>query len=101
MIPDRRLVIGHSLGDGFYFNFKDWKAVSDAEIELLASEMRKIVSEELDIEYVTLSLQDAVKVLSDKGYLDAVRLIKSMNRPSVDMYRIRDYYNIAYEPIVR
>jgi len=100
VIPERRLVIGHSLGDGFYFNFKDWKAVSDEEIELLASEMRKIVSEELDIEYVTLSLQDAVKVLSDKGYLDAVRLIKSMNRPSVDMYRIRDYYNIAYEPIV-
>ena len=100
VIPQRQLVIGHSLGDGFYFNFKDWKKVSDKEIELLSSKMKELVSEAHEIERVTLSIQEAVKVLSDKGYKDAVSLIKSMNRPLVDMYRIRDYYNIAYEPIV-
>lgn len=100
VIPQRQLVIGHSLGDGFYFNFKDWKKVSDKEIELLSSKMKELVSEAHEIERVSLSIQEAVKVLSKKGYKDAVSLIKSMNRPLVDMYRIRDYYNIAYEPIV-
>ena len=99
MIPKRQLVIGHSLGDGFYFNFKDWKKVSDKEIELLSSKMKQLVCESQEIERVTLSIQDAVKVFSKQGYNDAVSLIKSMNRPSVDMYRIGDYYNIAYEPI--
>ena len=100
VIPKRQLVIGHSLGDGFYFNFKDWKKVSDKEIELLSTKMKQLVCESQEIERVTLSIQDAVKVFSKQGYKDAVSLIKSMNRPSVDMYRIGDYYNIAYEPIV-
>ncbi len=100
VLPNRHLVIGHSLGDGFYFNFADNKTVSDHEIELLISEMRKLVSEALDIDYVTLTSQEAAKVLSAQGYDDAVLLIRSMSRPSVDMYRVRDYYNIAYEPIV-
>lgn len=100
VIPERQLVIGHSLGDGFYFNFKDWKKISEKEINLLSSKMKDLVSEAHEIERVTLSIQDAVKVLTEQGYKDAVSLIKSMNRPSVDMYRIDDYYNIAYEPIV-
>ena len=100
VIPDRQLVIGHSLGDGFYFNFKDWKKISNKEIELLSDKMKELVSQSHEIERVTLSIQEAVKVFSKQGYKDAVSLIKSMNRPMVDMYRIRDYYNIAYEPIV-
>ncbi len=100
VLPNRHLIIGHSLGDGFYFNFDDNKAVSDAEIELLSNEMRKLVSMALDIDYVSLSCQDAANVLSAQGYEDAVMLIKSMSRPYVGMYRIRDYYNVAYEPIV-
>ena len=100
VLPKRHLVIGHSLGDGFYFNFNDNMSISDEEIELLISEMKKIVSAALDIDYVSLTSQEAMKNLSAQGYDDAVLLIKSMSRPSVDMYKVRDYYNIAYEPIV-
>lgn len=100
VLPKRHLVIGHSLGDGFYFNFNDNKTISDEEIDLLISEMKKIVAAALDIDYVTLTSQDARKMLSAQGYDDAVLLIKSMNRPSVNMYKVCDYYNIAFEPIL-
>ncbi|MBR4427322.1 MAG: nucleoside kinase, partial [Spirochaetales bacterium] len=48
VLPKRHLVIGHSLGDGFYFNFNDNKTISDEEIDLLISEMRKIIAAALD-----------------------------------------------------
>ena len=100
VLPDRNLVIGHSLGDGFYFDFKDGKRVTEKEVEDISACMRKLVSKALDIEYVTLSNKDAIKALGKQGYEDAVMLIRSMNRPYIDMYKIGDYYHVAYEPIV-
>ncbi|MCR5442124.1 MAG: nucleoside kinase, partial [Sphaerochaetaceae bacterium] len=100
LYPKRKLVIGHSLGDGFYFNFEDGIPTDGKDIKALSEKMCELVSQALDIDYVTLSSQDAIKVLNKQGYKDAVMLIKSMSRPSVQMYKIQDYYNIAYEPIV-
>lgn len=99
LFKDRKLVIGHSLGDGFYFNFEKGKASED-DVKAIEKKMKELVEQALEIEYVTLSNQDAIKVLEKQGYHDAVLLIKSNSRPSVDMYKVNDYYNIAYEPIV-
>ena len=100
VFPKRRLVIGHSLGDGFFFNYEDGKETGVEQIEALNAKMRELVQQALDIEYVTLSVQDAIRSLKKQGFEDAVLLLQSMNEPSVDLYKIQDYYHIAYEPIV-
>ena len=100
VFPKRRLVIGHSLGDGFFFNYEDGKDTDNDQIEALSSKMRELVEQKLDIEYVSLSNQDAIKALKKQGYEDSVLLLKSMNVPSVDLYKLQDYYQVAFEPIV-
>ena len=100
VFPKRRLVIGHSLGDGFFFNFEDGKETDTDQIEALSSKMKELVDQHLDIEYVSLANQDAIRALKRQGFEDAVLLLKSMNEPSVNLYKIQDYYHIAYEPIV-
>ena len=100
VFPKRRLVIGHSLGDGFFFNYEDGKDTDKDQIEALSSKMRELVEQKLDIEYVSLSNQDAIKALKKQGYEDSVLLLKSMNVPSVDLYKLQDYYQVAFEPIV-
>ena len=100
VFPKRRLVIGHSLGDGFFFNYEDAKDTDKDQIEALSAKMKELVEQKLDIEYVSLSNQDAIKALKKQGYGDAVLLLKSMNVPSVDLYKLQEYYQIAYEPIV-
>ena len=100
VFPKRRLVIGHSLGDGFFFNYEDGKDTGKDQIEALSSKMRELVEQKLDIEYVSLSNQDAIKALKKQGYEDSVLLLKSMNVPSVDLYKLQDYYQVAFEPIV-
>ena len=100
VFPKRRLVIGHSLGDGFFFNYEDAKDTDKDQIEALSAKMKELVEQKLDIEYVSLSNQDAIKALKKQGYEDAVLLLKSMNVPSVDLYKLQEYCQIAYEPIV-
>ena len=100
VFPRRRLVIGHSLGDGFYFDYEDGKGISDEDVERITERMKELVQQSLEISYVSLSCQDAVKKLSRQGFEDAVMLLRSMNKPHVNLYRVKDYYHLAYEPIV-
>ena len=99
VFPGRRLKIGHSLGDGFFFNYEDGRGTDDEQIGQLAAKMKELVDKELDINYVSLSGQDAIAKLRKQGFDDAVLLLQSVNMPSVNMYNIRDYYHVAYEPI--
>ncbi len=99
VFPDRRLVIGHSLGDGFYFYYEDEKETTDDQIGLLAAKMHELVDLALPINYLTLSSQDAMRILAKQGFEDAVHLLQSRNNPSVNLYKIQSYYHIAYEPI--
>lgn len=98
VFPARRLVIGHSLGNGFFFDFVDGR-ISQADIDALSEKMRALVSENIPIVYDEVSNQEAISLLSTQGFDDAVMLLKSRNEPSVNVYRIRDYCHIAYEPI--
>ena len=99
VFPKRRLKIGHSLGDGFYFSYEDEKGTDDEQISQLIRKMTELVGQALEIGYVTLSGQEAKKKLENQGFDDAVLLLDSINSSSVDMYNIQDYYHIAYEPI--
>lgn len=99
VFPSRRLVIGHSLGDGFYFNFEDGKDTNDEEIGLLSAKMHELVEQALPIQYMTFSSQEAMRILARQGFEDAVLLLQSRNNPSVNLYKIQNYYHIAYEPI--
>ena len=100
VFPRRRLVIGHSLGDGFYFDYEDGKRIYDEDVARITERMKELVEQSLEIGYVSLSCQDAVKKLSRQGFEDAVLLLRSMNKPHVNLYRVKDYYHLAYEPIV-
>jgi uridine kinase len=99
LFPRRRLKIGHSLGDGFYFNYEGDKAIDDAQIQKLTEKMRELVDQALEITSVSVSLQEAITRLKKQGYDDAVLLLQETNKSYVDMYRIQDYYHISYEPI--
>ena len=100
VFPRRRLVIGHSLGDGFFFDYEDGRSITDEQVSHIADRMRDLVEKKLDISYVSLSNQDAIKQLSGQGFEDAVMLLRTTNEPYVNLYKVRDYYHIAYEPIV-
>lgn len=99
LYPERRLVIGHSLGDGFYFNYKEGEASAE-QVRALSDKMRELVEQAIPIDYDSLSNEEAMSILKTQGFDDAVMLLKSRNNPCANVYRILDYCHIAYEPIV-
>ena len=96
VFPKRRLVIGHSLGDGFFFNYEDGKDTGKEEIEALSAKMRELVQSELSIDYVTLSVQNAIRALKKQGFEDAVLLLQSRRRVLIPQKKQLDYLFILH-----
>ncbi len=99
--PDRTLVIGHSLGDGYYFSFSDDEAVTDEECLTIERKMREIVKEAKAIEYVALSGEEAERTFTSLGRSDTSLLLSSRNDSFTYIYRLSGYAQVSYEPLVQ
>ncbi len=99
--PERALVIGHSLGDGYYFSFSDDGAVSDEECRTIEKKMREIVNDAKRIEYVALSGEEAERTFRTLGRSDTSLLLSSRNDSFTYIYRLDGYAQVSYEPLVQ
>ncbi len=100
VFPDRRLVIGHSLGSSFYFRFDDGSRDIDADVCVIEKKMRELVSMKLSIEFCSVPFKEAINFFSINGNRTTVMLLACINTPDVNVYKTGDYCDIAYEPIV-
>ncbi|HKL59507.1 MAG TPA: nucleoside kinase [Sphaerochaeta sp.] len=100
LYPSRRLVIGHSLGDGYYFSFDDELTLQSDDIETIATTMRALVDQDLPIEEVVLPYEEAMTYFKENHFEQAASLIATHNEPVVELYRLQGYLDISYEPLL-
>ena len=55
LYPETKLAIGPSIADGFYYDMDREGGFTDADLEKIEAEMKKIVKENLKLETFTLS----------------------------------------------
>lgn len=100
IFPERKLVIGHSLGDGYYFSFEDDEDISEVDVKRIKEKMIELVSSSSDIEYKALSGEEAIKTFKDRGMYNTSLLLSSRNDSFTYVYSLASYYQVSYEPLV-
>ncbi len=100
LFPDRHLIIGHSLGDGFYYYFEGRASVEDEDIDLLQQKMQHIVQKALPIERRVLSYEEILTYVSKSGLTATEKLLNFRNEPKVPVYTCDGYVDLSYEPLV-
>ena len=55
LYPEYQLLVGHSLGYGYYYTFRNVNKISAADIALIEEEMRRMVQQDIPIETDTIS----------------------------------------------
>ncbi len=100
LFPERRLVIGHALGDGFYFNYDGKYSLDKRDVTLLANKMEELVEANLPITSEMVSYEDAMAHFKKKEYLSTTLLLEYNNEPKVKLYRCKDFLDITYEPLL-
>ncbi|HEQ71266.1 MAG TPA: nucleoside kinase, partial [Spirochaetia bacterium] len=100
VFPDRRLVIGHSLGKGYYYEYDRQPPVTEAERAALEEALHALVREDLPIERVNLAYAEAVDHFKRYNQPDTVLLLEHRNDAKIPVTLCGGYIDIFHGPLV-
>jgi uridine kinase len=100
LFPDRRLVIGHSLGEGYYYYFDGIPDVTSADIEKMSEHMAGLVDADLPIKHEEISYGDAIRYFKARHQPYTALLLKYCHGPTIPVYQCGDHIDLAYGPLV-
>ena len=100
LFPDRKLVIGHSLGPGYYFDFDGDEELTENEIKLIEEEMLNEVKENKPINRESINYQDALEYFKKNGRMDKYKLISGLNMSKLSIYCCDDFFQVIDLPLV-
>jgi len=99
LFPDVKLAIGPSIANGFYYDFDSDKTFLPEDIEKLEKEMEKIIKEDLQLERFTLSRDEAVKFMQEKGEPYKVMLIQDLPEgEEISFYKQGEFVDLCAGP---
>lgn len=92
LFPERMLSVDHSVtSGGFYCHVDEGAGLTEAEIQTLETEMRKLVKQDIPFERNQVPLQEAVEYFRQRGHMDKVRLLKYRTKDYLILYNLGEY----------
>jgi uridine kinase len=98
--PERRLIIGHSLGRGYLYFFDGMNGVPEPELERLRRLMHELVARRLPIRRQVVSYTEALRYFGEANQPDTVLLLKNRNDPKVPVYTCGEFMDLAHAPLL-
>ncbi|MDE7220827.1 MAG: threonine--tRNA ligase [Oscillospiraceae bacterium] len=99
--PEVKLAIGPSIDNGFYYDFDTPQPFTEAQMEELEVEMRKICKEKLKLERFELPREEAIAYMEEKGEPYKVELINDLPEDAViSFYKQGEFVDLCAGPHV-
>ena len=100
LYPDVKLTIGPAIDNGFYYDFDAPEAFSPDDLLKLEAEMKNIVKENLELERITMSADEAIKLMSNANEPYKIELIKehSAKGEDISFYRQGEFIELCAGP---
>ena len=102
VFPGSKLFIEHPLSLGYYCNFKKrgGEALTDEDVDRIRERMHEIVDQDMPFKRHEATTEDAVKVFSERGFTDKVKLLETSGQIYSDYYTLGDTADYYYGPLV-
>ena len=99
LYPNTKLGIGPAIENGFYYDFKVEKPLTEEDINKIEEEMKKIVKEDLSLERSTLSREEAIKLMKEKEEPYKVQLIEELPEgEDISFFKQGDFIDLCAGP---
>ncbi len=98
VLPNTRLLIGHSLGNAYYYSL-DKRDADRNSIDKLRDGLTHIVERDLPIRRGVSAYADAVEYFNERNMRDAALLVERHNYSEIAVYRCDDYMDLSYGPL--
>ncbi len=100
IFPNSRLLVGHSLGYGYYYTIDTEETPSTEEILTLKSEMERIVEEDRIIETEVISYKDACEHFESLGLIETRKQLNYRSPAKIQINRLDDFIDLYFGPLV-
>jgi uridine kinase len=98
--PKRRLVIGHSLGQGYFYYFEGLERVSPEDLARIETSMRETVVKDLPIRTMALSYREAMEYFEKHHQPDTLLLLDNRNDPAITVHSCEGFLDLSHGPLV-
>ncbi len=99
LYPDIKLAIGPAIDNGFYYDFDSDGALTLEDLPKIEAEMKKIVKENLPLEYFELPRSEAIAFMTGKNEPYKVELINDLPEDAViSFYKQGDFTDLCAGP---
>ena len=102
VFPGSKLYMEHPISNGYYCNFKkkNNEPLTDEDVQKICQRMREIVDLDMPFRRTEATTDEAVRVFSERGFADKVKLIETSGQIYTDYYTLGDTVDYYYGPLV-
>ncbi len=102
LFPGCKLFIEHPLSRGYYCNFKkkSGDGLADVDVERIRQRIQEIVNLDMPFRRFEATIEEAVRVFSERGFSDKVKLLETSGQIYTDYYMLGDTVDYYYGPLV-
>lgn len=99
LYPNTKLGIGPAIENGFYYDFKVEKPLTEDDLGKIEEEMKKIIKEDLKLERSVLSREEAIKLMKERKEDYKVQLIEELPEgEEISFYTQGEYIDLCAGP---
>ena len=95
-----RLLVGHSLGSGYYYTVQTGQTISESDVKTLEEEMRSIISRNLPIKSCYVSYDEAVALVEKSGLKEARTQLNFRCPPRIRINTLDGFSDLYFGPLV-
>ena len=102
VFPGSKLFIEHPLSRGIYCNFKkkDNVPLTDDDVVKICQQMQEIIDADMPFRRTEATLEEAVRVFTERGFSDKVKLLETSGQVYTYYYTLGDTIDYYYGPLV-
>jgi uridine kinase len=102
VFPGSKLFIEHPLSRGVYCNCKkkSGEVLTDADVTRVCQRMQEIIDADMPFRRTEAPLEEAVRVFSERGFFDKVKLLETSGQVYTYYYTLGDTIDYYYGPLV-
>ncbi len=100
LYPTAQLGVGPPVEDGFYYDFKLPKNLSEDDLRPIEEEMAKIIRQDEPFERITIPRDGAIEEMKKLGQGFKVELLEEIEDDEVSLYKTGDFIDLCRGPHV-
>ena len=97
--PDKHLIIGHSIGSGYYYYIREEEKIAPEKLKKLEMRMRELVGADLPIVRESLSYNDALGLFKEAEFDDTRLLIEFRNTGKIPICACGGFSDLYHHPL--